>query len=52
MWILLDARRAEYLAEHIVELAIAAFYQTIVPTNGFNVGIGHTSKLKILAKNS
>ena len=52
MWTLLDARRAEYPAEHnvghlyIAKPALAQFYQHLDPTNSFNVGIGHTSKLK------
>ena len=50
MWHLLDARRAEYPAEHnvghlyIAKPALAGFYQKLDPTNTFNPGIGHTSK--------
>ena len=46
MWKLLDARRAEYPAEHnvghlyIAKPALANFYQKLDPTNSFNVGIG------------
>ncbi len=56
MWKLLDARRAEYPAEHnvghlyIAKPALANFYQKLDPTNSFNVGIGHTSKLKYWGK--
>lgn len=56
MWTLLDARRAEYPAEHnvghlyIAKPALANFYQKLDPTNSFNVGIGHTSKLKYWGK--
>jgi len=56
MWTLLDARRAEYPAEHnvghlyIAKAALANFYQKLDPTNSFNVGIGHTSKLKYWGK--
>lgn len=52
MWDLLDARRAEYPAEHnvghlyIAKPALASFYRELDPTNTFNPGIGHTSKLK------
>ena len=52
MWKLLDARRAEYPAEHnvghlyIAKPALAKFYQKLDPTNSFNVGIGQTSKFK------
>lgn len=52
MWKLLDGRRAEYPAEHnvghlyIAKPALANFYQKLDPTNTFNTGIGHTSKLK------
>lgn len=52
MWTLLDVRRAEYPAEHnvghlyIAKPALANFYKKLDPTNRFNVGIGHTSKLK------
>ena len=56
MWTLLDARRAEYPAEHnvghlyIAKPALANFYQKLDPTNSFNVGIGQTSKLKYWGK--
>lgn len=52
MWHLLDDRGAEYPAEHNVghlymaKPALQQHYQTLDPTNQFNVGIGHTSKLK------
>ncbi|TCB52498.1 D-lactate dehydrogenase [Acinetobacter sp. ANC 4779] len=52
MWHLLDKRGAEYPAEHNVGHLYAAkpalknHYQKLDPTNSFNVGIGHTSKLK------
>lgn len=52
MWDLLDERKAEYPAEHnvghlyIAKPALAEFYQQLDPTNSFNPGIGHTSKLK------
>ncbi|KAA8734422.1 D-lactate dehydrogenase [Acinetobacter qingfengensis] len=58
MWALLDSRRAEYPAEHnvghlyIAKPALANFYQKLDPTNSFNVGIGHTSKLKYWGKTS
>lgn len=58
MWTLLDARRAEYPAEHnvghlyIAKPALANFYQKLDPTNRFNVGIGHTSKLKYWGKST
>ena len=51
MWKLLDARGAEYPAEHNVghlyhaKPALAEFYRALDPTNSFNPGIGHTSKL-------
>ena len=50
MWKLLDARGAEYPAEHNVghlypaKPALKVFYETLDPTNSFNPGIGHTSK--------
>jgi D-lactate dehydrogenase len=50
MWALLDARGAEYPAEHNVghlyhaKPALAGFYRSIDPTNSLNPGIGHTSK--------
>ena len=46
----LDARRAEYPAEHNVghmyeaKPALAAFYRALDPGNGFNAGIGKMSK--------
>lgn len=51
MWALLDARQAEYPAEHnvghlyVAKPALTAFYRELDPTNTFNPGIGHTSKL-------
>lgn len=50
LWRLLDARGAEYPAEHNVghlyraKPALAAFYRALDPTNSFNPGIGKTSK--------
>lgn len=50
LWELLDARGAEYPAEHNVghlyraKPALAAFYRALDPTNSFNPGIGQTSK--------
>jgi len=50
MWKLLDARGAEYPAEHNVghlyyaKPALKAFYESLDPCNCFNPGIGHTSK--------
>ena len=50
LWDLLDARGAEYPAEHNVghlypaKPALAAFYQRLDPGNTFNPGIGQTSK--------
>jgi D-lactate dehydrogenase (quinone) len=52
MWHLLDDRGAEYPAEHnvghlyVAKPALKNHYQKLDPTNSFNVGIGHTSKLK------
>lgn len=52
MWTLLDARRAEYPAEHnvghlyVAKPALAGFYRELDPTNAFNPGIGHTTKKK------
>ncbi|OAL81405.1 D-lactate dehydrogenase [Acinetobacter sp. SFB] len=52
MWHLLDKRGAEYPAEHnvghlyVAKPALKNHYQKLDPTNSFNVGIGHTSKLK------
>ena len=50
MWKLLDARRAEYPAEHnvghlyVARPQLAAFYRQLDPSNTFNPGIGQTSK--------
>lgn len=50
MWELLDARGAEYPAEHNVghlyraKPALAAHYRALDPCNAFNPGIGHTPK--------
>jgi D-lactate dehydrogenase len=50
MWALLDARGAEYPAEHNVghlykaKPALEQFYRSLDPCNSFNPGIGHTSK--------
>ena len=50
LWKLLDARGAEYPAEHNVghlyhaKPQLAAFYRGLDPTNTFNPGIGKTSK--------
>lgn len=50
MWALLDARGAEYPAEHNVghlyhaKPALADFYRSLDPCNRFNPGLGHTSK--------
>jgi D-lactate dehydrogenase len=50
MWALLDARGAEYPAEHNVghlykaKPALADHYRALDPTNSFNPGTGHTSK--------
>ena len=52
MWALLDARRAEYPAEHnvghlyVAKPALAGFYRALDPTNTFNPGIGHTARLR------
>ncbi len=51
MWKILDTRGAEYPAEHNVghlydaKPPLASHYRTLDPTNSFNPGIGHTSKL-------
>ena len=51
MWALLDKRGAEYPAEHNVghlypaKPALAGFYRQLDPSNTFNPGIGHTSKV-------
>ena len=50
MWHLLDARGAQYPAEHNVghlyhaKPELKSFYRQLDPTNSFNVGIGQTSK--------
>ena len=50
MWHLLDARGAQYPAEHNVghlyhaNPELKSFYRQLDPTNSFNVGIGQTSK--------
>src|SRR5690606_17204920 len=50
MWALLDARGAEYPAEHNVghlyraKPALAEFHRRLDPGNRFNPGIGQTSK--------
>ncbi|KAF1712152.1 D-lactate dehydrogenase [Pseudoxanthomonas kalamensis DSM 18571] len=50
MWKLLDARGAEYPAEHNVghlyraKPELVAFYRELDPSNSFNPGIGQTSK--------
>ncbi|MBD9480411.1 D-lactate dehydrogenase [Pseudoxanthomonas sp. PXM02] len=52
LWALLDARGAEYPAEHNVghlyraKPALATFYRGLDPTNSFNPGIGQTSKCR------
>ncbi len=52
MWGLLDDRGAEYPAEHNVghlymaKPSLKKHYRELDPTNTFNPGIGHTSKLK------
>ena len=52
MWALLDARGAEYPAEHNVghlypaKPALVAFYQQLDPSNTFNPGIGQTPKTR------
>jgi len=52
LWDLLDARGAEYPAEHNVghlyraKPALAEFYRALDPTNSFNPGIGQTSKCR------
>lgn len=52
IWDLLDRRGAEYPAEHNVghlyhaKPELARFYKKLDPTNGFNPGIGHTSKCR------
>ena len=52
MWTLLDARRAEYPAEHnvghlyVAKPALANFYRQLDPSNSLNPGIGHTARGK------
>ncbi len=52
MWALLDARRAEYPAEHnvghlyVAKQALADFYRRLDPSNSLNPGIGHTARGK------
>ncbi len=52
LWALLDARGAEYPAEHNVghlypaKPQLAGFYRKLDPTNSFNPGIGQTPKAK------
>ncbi|HWK36352.1 D-lactate dehydrogenase [Sphingomonas sp.] len=52
MWALLDARGAEYPAEHNVghlypaKPALARFYRDLDPCNALNPGIGQTSKCR------
>lgn len=52
MWRLLDQRGAEYPAEHNVghlyhaKPDLVGFYKKLDPTNGFNPGIGHTSRCR------
>ena len=52
LWDLLDARGAEYPAEHNVghlyraKPALVGFYRALDPTNTFNPGIGQTSKCR------
>jgi D-lactate dehydrogenase (quinone) len=51
MWRILDQRRAEYPAEHNVghlyhaKPSLVTHYKSLDPSNSFNPGIGHTSKL-------
>jgi D-lactate dehydrogenase len=51
MWRILDQRRAEYPAEHDVghlyyaKPSLVNHYRSLDPSNSFNPGIGHTSKL-------
>ena len=52
MWALLDARGAEYPAEHNVghlypaKPALADFYRSLDPRNQLNPGIGQTTKAR------
>ncbi|MDE1156943.1 MAG: D-lactate dehydrogenase [Neorhizobium sp.] len=56
MLALLDARGAEYPAEHNVghvyaaKPALAGHYRSLDPTNSFNPGIGKTSRLRLHGK--
>ncbi|WP_127142417.1 D-lactate dehydrogenase [Pelagibacterium montanilacus] len=58
LWALLDARGAEYPAEHNVghlyyaKPELVDFYRSLDPTNTFNPGIGHTSKCRHWADES
>jgi D-lactate dehydrogenase len=51
MWAILDRRGAEYPAEHNVghlynaKPSLVSHYRSLDPSNSFNPGIGHTSKL-------
>lgn len=51
MWRILDARGAEYPAEHnvghlyVAKPALVSHYKALDPSNSFNPGIGKTSKL-------
>lgn len=50
MWKILDARGAEYPAEHnvghlyVAKPVLASHYRALDPSNSFNPGLGHTSK--------
>jgi D-lactate dehydrogenase len=50
LWALLDARGAQYPAEHnvghlyVAKPSLAEFYRSIDPRNQLNPGIGHTSR--------
>ena len=46
----LNIRQSIMLHLYIAKPALANFYQKLDPTNSFNVGIGHTSKLKYWGK--
>lgn len=52
LWDLLDARGAQYPAEHnvghlyIAKPSLAEFYRSIDPRNQLNPGIGHTARLR------
>ena len=50
--VILKGFRKEHNVGHlyIAKPALANFYQKLDPTNSFNVGIGHTSKLKYWGK--